>query len=421
MKDNINNADKMKKSSTEAFKQIQNAANEAFSKIKDEGTKTSISICDNAKKTADYQAQYDALMNEKRTRTLSTAENKRARILKSNIDYYKNLRDNEFEEIKLQHELGEISTDEYYSSLSSLRDAYFKKGSEEWNKYTLDIIKYNRDVVNEQQKELETMLSDIENKYSDSYSNLLKNQTSLHKKLEDNLGGIYETVQLDMGKGKPTEWLRLSNIDEDLQLLKNYNNSLIKAKEKANAIFEELGLDEEKTQSMKSKFFEQITSLTIREGYAFSNHISNTPDDELTDFISKWVQKIDLAEAISKNLYADESSRIMENYAGDISDAFTKTLSEKFSTIPDTFFANGINSALEFKNGFISVIDEAMEKINIHLNNKITALMPDVNVLAQGNSVTNNSSYNIYGTSSPAETVLELYKLDEKKKMLTGN
>lgn len=421
MQNNINNADKMKRSSVEAFKQIQNAANEAFTKIKDEGTKTSISICDNAKKTADYQAQYDALMNEKRTRTLSAAENKRARILKSNIDYYKNLRDNEFEEIKLQHELGEISTDEYYCSLSSLRDAYFKKGSEEWNKYTLDIIEYNRDVVNEQQKELETMLSDIENKYSDSYSNLLKNQTSLHKKLEENLGNIYETVQFDMGDGKPTEWLRLSNIDEDLQLLKNYNNSLIKAKEKANEIFEELKLDDEKTASMKSKFFEQITSLTIREGYAFSNHITNTPDEELTDFISKWVQKIDLSEAISKNLYADESSRIMENYAHDLSNSFTKTLSEKFSTVPDTFFANGISSALEFKNGFISVIDEALEKINIHLNNKISALMPDVNVLAQGNSVTNNSSYNIYGTSSPAETVLELYKLDEKKKMLTGN
>ena len=421
MKDHINNADKMEKSSVSAFEQIQKAAYEAFSKIKDEDIKTSTSICDNAKKTADYQAQYDALMNEKRTRTLSAAENKKARIIKSNIDYYKTLRDNEFEEIKLQHELGEISTDEYYNALSSLRDAYFQKGSEEWNEYTLDIIKYNRDVVNEQKKELEVMLSDIELKYSDSYSNILKNQTSLHKKLEDNLGKIYETVQVDTGKGKPIEWLRLSDIDEDLKLLKNYNNSLIRAKEKANAIFDGLGIDEEKSASMKSKFFEQITSLTIQEGYAFSNRISNTPSDELTDFISKWVQKIDLTEAISKNLYADESSRIMENYAHDISDVFTTTLSEKFSTIPDTFFANGINSALEFKNGFISVIDEAMEKINTHLNNKLNALMPDVNVLSQGNSVTNNSSYNIYGTSSPSQTVLELYKLDEKKKMLTGN
>ena len=110
MQDNINNADKMKKSSIDAFKQIQNAADAAYSNINEESDKSSKSVCDNAKKAADYQAQYDALMNEKRVRTLSTAENKRARILKSNIDYYKNLRDNEFEDIKI-HQFRSVQLD----------------------------------------------------------------------------------------------------------------------------------------------------------------------------------------------------------------------------------------------------------------------------------------------------------------------
>ncbi len=416
-----NNAEKMKKISVDAFGQIEAAANEAYSNIENQSNNATQTICNNAKKAADYQVQYDALMNEKRTRTLSTSENKRARILKSNIDYYKNLRDKEIEDIKVQYQLGEISADEYYNSLSTLRDAYFEKGSKEWNKYTIEIIKYNRNAINEQQKELENVLSEIEDKYSESYSNILKNQNSVKDKLIDNLGGAYETVYFDMGEGEESEWLRLANVDEELKILKNYNNSLITAKEKTNAIFNGLGMSEEKTAEMKSKFFEQITSLSIGKGIAFSNHINNKSDEELTDFISKWVQKIDLADAISKNLYADESSQVMESYAGDISNAFTETLSEKFSNIPDTFFTNGVNSALEFKNGFISVIDEAMEKINIELSNKISSLMPDVNVLAQGNSVTNNSSYNIYGSSSPSETALEIYKLDEKKKMLIGN
>ena len=303
MQDNFNNADSLKKSSVEAFKQIEDAANEAYSHIKEKSTDTSKQLCENAKKTANYQAQYDALMNQKRIRTLSTAENKRARILKSNIDYYKNLRDSEFEDIKIQYELGEISADEYYSSLSSLRDAYFKKGSEDWNKYTLDIIKYNREAVNEQEKELLDLLSDIEDKYSDSYSNLLKNQSSMKEKLDKNLGSIYETVYFDMGNGKESEWLRLANIDEDLEVLRQYNNALISAKKKTNAIFDGLGLDEEKNASMKSSFFEQIASLSIGKGIAFSNHINNRSDEELTEFISKWVEKTDLSEAITKNLY----------------------------------------------------------------------------------------------------------------------
>ena len=111
---------------------------------------------------------------------------------------------------------------------------------------------------------------------------------------------------------------------------------------------------------------------------------------------------------------------MLEGYATDISSTFIDTLSENFGEIPDTFFANGKESALEFKNGFLSAVDEAIDSINVELNNKISALMPDLNILSQGNSVTNNSSYNIYGAVSPVETALEIYKQDEKKKMLIG-
>lgn len=392
----------------DTFKEIE----KAFEKIEAENIRVTESICENAKKAANYQAEYDALMNQKRTRTLSTHENKRARILKSNIDYYKTLREEEFNDIEVKLKMNEISEEQYYSRLTALRDSYFEKGSDEWNKYTIKIIEYNRSVIEEQQKE-------IEENFSKSYENILKKQESVREKLDDNLK-IYETVQFDMGKGQKSEWLRLANIDEDLQILKNYNNSLLSAKEKANEIFESLGLDDEKTANLESKFFEQIASLSVGDSIAFSNHINFISDDELTDFITKWVQKVDLSEAISKNLYADESERLMENYAFEISESFADALNKRFENVPDTFFSSGVNSALEFKNGFLSAINDAIESINIELNNKISALMPDLNVLAQGNSVTNNSNYNIYGTTSPQQTALEIYKQDEKKKMLVG-
>ena len=58
------------------FEKIQNAAREAFENIENHNSKATKTICDNAKKAADYQAEYDALMNQKRFRTLSTYENK---------------------------------------------------------------------------------------------------------------------------------------------------------------------------------------------------------------------------------------------------------------------------------------------------------------------------------------------------------
>ena len=276
-----------------SFDKMKKAAAEAFESIEKENSKTNQTICHNAKKAADYQAEYDALMNQKRVRTLSTYENKRARILKSNIDYYKALREEEFDDIKAKLDLGEISNEEYYSQLAALRDAYFKKGSADWNKYTVEIIKYNRDVVSEQQKELEEMLLGIEDKYSQSYENILKKQTSMQKKLDESFS-VYEKVYFEMGEGKESEWLRLADIDEDLKLLKNYNNALLSAKKKVNDIFDGMGMEDEKNARMQTKFFEQLTKLNINEGTAFANHINYRSDEELTSFIEKWVEKVDL-------------------------------------------------------------------------------------------------------------------------------
>ena len=404
---------------SDAFSQIEKSAEEAFGNIEKRSAKSQKTICEDAKKAADYQAQYDALMNEKRYRTLSTYENKRARILKSNIDYYKNLRDGEFEDIKYKLEMGEISNKEYYQKLAALRDSYFKKGSEEWNKYTVDIIKYNKEVVSNQQKELEEMLLGIDEKYEESFSQIFKKQASMQQKLDKSLG-IYETVHFEMADGVESDWLRLANVDVDLEILKNYNNALISVKGRLDSIFSGMGLSEEKSNEMKAKFFEEIASLSIGKGTAFANHINFKSDEELVPFLEKWVEKVDLSEAISKNLYADEASYVMQNYANDMSSAFRDSLSENFGRIPDTFFANGIESALEFKNGFLSVIDEALNDINLELSNKMSAFMPDVSVLSQGNSVTNNSSYNIYGADSPAQTALEIYKQNEKNRMLVG-
>lgn len=420
MKDNHKeNAKDLKISFSEAFEQIEKAADKAFSDMEEKSKKASQSTINSWKKIPEHQAEYDELLNQKKIRTLSDYEKKRLKILKNGIDFYKNLRDLEFNDIKTKLLLGEISNEEYYSALSILRDKYFATGSKEWNQYTLEIVKYNRDVISEQEKQIEEMLGGIEEKYSKSYSNILNKQNETRKKLDDDLK-IYENVHFSMGEGKESEWLRLANIDEDLQILKNYNNSLISVKEKVNEIFGGMDMDEEKSSQMKSHFFEQITDMSVGKGTAFANHIINQPDDQLQVFIEKWVEKVDLAEAISKNLYADESEQLLKNYANDMSQAFGEALNEKFGEIPASFFVNGKKSALEFKEGFMSIVNDAVNGISAELSLKISELMPDLKVISQGDSVTNNSNYNIYGANSPTQTALEIFKEEEKRKMLVG-
>lgn len=402
------------------FEKMREAAREALEKMEKESSASYERMSANARASADFQAEYDEMMSQKRVRSFSAEENKRLQILKNNISYCKALRQGEYENLKAMLSLGEISNDEYYTRLAEFRNAYFEKGTSEWNKYTLEIIGYNRSVVEEQQSALNEMLSDVEEKYKKGFENIQKKQVAVQNKLDDAFG-IYETVCFDMGKGKETQWLRLADIDEDLEILKSYNNSLMNAKNRINAIFDGMEIGEEKSYELGAKFFEQITDLSIGDGTAFANHINNRSDDALTEFVEKWVERVDLTEMISKNFYADESERLIESYANDMSSAFSQTLEENFGKIPDSFFVNGKTSALEFKNGFLSAIDDAVNAISLGLNEKLAELMPDLKTLRQESYVTNNSSYNIYGASSPEQTALELYKQDEKKKMLTGN
>ena len=229
--------DKMKKGFSDAFRQIEETAQKAFSAIEQKSNQASREIISSSKKISDFQEEYDALINQKKIRDLTDYEDKRLRILENSISLYKNLRNMEFDDIKAKLALGEISNEEYYSALAILRDRYFSEGSKKWNQYTIEIAKYNQSVVEEQQKQIEQMLGGIEEKYSKSYKNILDKQNAVKEKLDEGLG-LYETVHFEMGDGKESEWLRLSNIDEDLQILKNYNNSLISAKEKVNAIFD---------------------------------------------------------------------------------------------------------------------------------------------------------------------------------------
>ncbi|MBQ7794708.1 MAG: phage tail tape measure protein, partial [Clostridia bacterium] len=64
--------------------------------------------------------------------------------------------------------LGVITEEQYYSQLAQLRDAYFKEGSEDWEKYSLDILKYSIDSAEEQKEALsdiyESILSDTQQK-----------------------------------------------------------------------------------------------------------------------------------------------------------------------------------------------------------------------------------------------------------------
>ena len=413
-----NELDEGQKKTASSFLHIKQMAKNAYESIKKEAKNASDALCENAKRTSEYQEKYDALMNEKKTRSLSEHEKERAKILSDNIAYSEQLRRDEFSALKQRLTMQQITEEEYYTALAALRDKYFSQGSDKWHKYTLQIAAYNQDVIQSQKKELEGALKSIDAEYEKGYNNILKKQEQMLDKL-NSYSKIYNKVSLKMPDGNTLEWIDLSNLDADIKHIKNYKNTLETMQKRVNKMFDGMGLDKKKTASLQSQFFEQITELNIHEGSALANKLMGMSENELGGFMSKWVEKVDLTEEIANSFYAEENKRLFENYSAEMATSFSSLLKEKFSDVPETFFMTGENSAYSFKEGFLNAMDEVVNSLGIEMYKKMEMLLPEFKN-ANVNNVTNNSNYNIYGSSSPELTALEIYKQEEIKRMLTG-
>lgn len=372
-------------------------------------------------KAAAYRAEYEELMNTKRLRGLTATETKWAQTLKNNIEYYDSLRDQEFENLKTRLNLQEISEEEYYAQLTVLRDTYFKEGSSEWAKYTIEISQYNLKSIEEQKKNLINIFDEINAKYDESINALLKKQENAYNKFVG-ISDIYNKISINGAKkGETYNWLQLSNIDQELYELKNYSEAITRLKEKTDSIFDNMDLDKNTSDKMKALFLDQIAKLNVTEATGFSNYLLNINESRLSDYLGKWVEKINLSDFMSKNLYSDQANNLIKSYTQEMSDTFTAELNEKFSSIPDSFFESGSLSAEQFKNGFVNAIDEVMIDLSNEITRKINSLLPDVSLGQNSKNIVNNSNYNIYGAVQPAQTALELYKQEAKRRMLVGD
>lgn len=417
------NIKQYQKQADEYEKYLERIAELAENNIKKSSDNTAEHIKDNIDDCERYSSSEAAKSVELQTETQRVIADLRAK----GFDDYKSLRDKEFNDLKIQLASKEISEEDYYSRLAGLRDAYFDEGSNEWAKYTLQIAKYNQRVVEQQQTIIDKMTNSVSaaadetaERYNESFNKLLNKQNSLKNKLQ-NISRIYDTIEIGNSGKDSYRWLQLSDINSELELLKNYNANFIEAKKKLDGIFDSFGFDKKKTAKLKSDFIEEIAGMNIGDATYFTKYLTNISSDRLTDYISKWAEKNELESLIPSEIYKEESEQLAEQYATDMSESFTKSLEECFGEIPDSFFESGSKSALQFKEGFTEALDGVINDISTEINRRIAKISPNINVSGENGQVSNYSNYyNIYGSGDPYQSAIEIYKQDIKKRMLTG-
>ena len=392
------------------MKRVEALAEKTYSKTNDSAVNAAKETTKELKQQSNERQSHEVKVNSQIYDSHSKTEKMLAELRKNGITDYQTLKTKEFNDLKVQLAAGIISNEQYYSELATLRDAYFKEGTDEWTKYTLQIIDYNNSVVEES-------LKSVNDGYDSLFSELVKKHKSLQQKLEG-ISPVYNKISGKDEKGEYS-WIQLSDIDTELSALKNYSQNLTAARDRIYEIFDSFGFDEKKTSSLKSDFLEILANMNVNDATGFSKYLTALPYDKLYDYLFKWSEKTELSKKIPLDIFGKETNNLVENYASDMYSTFSSALVDKFGSIPENFFQNGSAAASGFKDGFINSLDGIMNEISTEINQRITSLLPEIS-LSGGQQVTNYSNYNVYGASEPHQTVLELYKEETKKRMLLG-
>lgn len=317
--------------------------------------------------------------------------------------------DARYKAIKYQLEFGVISENEYYEKLESIRDAYFSKNSQEWHKYTAEIYEYRINSLKEYEDAVKDHFSQTAEGAEKMLSQIAQAREKYESKLYDFAGDKegFNTRRITIENYYPNggsivfDEHTLSDLDEDIKKLKEFNETL----EKLKARGEELSPENFK------EFFYELKGLSIEDANILANLLLKENDKKFVDYLSDFKEKKLLSEQIADSLYKEEFSVAAEE--------IKKELSQSFSEIPKEFFELGEVTAENFKDGFIGELKNLFSGVNEILKEEGISL--SVNGGEAGSGERNYSAtYNFYGSGETVSSQLISAKNHEAIQKLRG-
>ena len=393
---------------------VNSELGETLTRIAREASDESKAIASDALEAqAFYESELSRIQDSKKN-----AEALYLEELKENVERKKTLRDEELKSLKNSYELGLISTEQYFSQLSDWRDRYFETGSTEWQSYTTEILKYNKKLAEEQEKALSDASETVSESIKKQYDELLKEQEKLRGKLSD-YGGISRKNTI-VGDDTEIEFTTLADMNGEIELLEEYGRLIGAVKERVDSFWRtdtgDAATDELNT-ALRSGYFEQLRDMSVEDAVDFANALLGASDSKLGEYLSGYAKKQELAEHISRNLFSDEVQDAANSAARNLGSEFTNALEDELEGLSGKFFSSGEEACKSFGEGFLSNLETVLDELSAQIAAGAASLLSGGSVTT-GSNVENNTSYNIYGAASPAETIRLLREREEMKQLM---
>lgn len=323
--------------------------------------------------------------------------------------------------LKNSFDLGLITEEQYYEQLTKLRDSYFAAGSEEWEKYTLEILKYNIDAAEEQRNALKKIYDDIAYNITDKLDEIGDAQTSLADSLKSMASGVstitYKGLGAD-GSDIVDTVLDVNGLRKANDTKEAFQNAALAAKDRIKTA---LG---EENKELTAQIYDTIRTMGADEGLAFANAILNANDDTFSEWIAQQIRGAGLNDGVAQSLYAEDMQNMGEHLIGELYSAWDAELEKQFGQLPGDFWDIGAEAANGFYEGFLNDINAYMAELERQITTRIASFAPMIEgVGGYGGTITSTTyspSYTINAPSGDAQSITNSIKNYETAKKMTG-
>jgi len=274
----------------------------------------------------------------------------------------KKRQDRELENLKNARELEFITEKEYYEKLKKYRDENLREGSDDWYKYTTEIISYNKRLMDEAANEQIKMMETIYGLQKELEENLKSNEGPWFSSLKVILKGVNED-----GSDQFFIKNKLEDFRQEIALLEEYRDKVLALKELGN---------------IPDGIFSEIAGMDISDAISAADVILSVSADERKRFVDGYNIRNSLAESVAGELNGILNKSALEEAGIYSEEAFNKgyfkvdaegksgfirTLEESFETVPESYYQLGISSGESFKKGFESEICELMADVRVRM------------------------------------------------------
>lgn len=296
------------------------------------------------------------------------------------------------EVLKAQFERNEITEEEYYNKLEALAKTWGKNGTD----YLTEVYKGRKALAQkatedaqksaeDELKAWETGFDKIADSAKTAFDDISKQQENMANKLAD-------TTELFKRQtvGEKDNVLVLSNIDEQTQKLKLYDEALKNLK----------------SAGASKDFMSEVTSMGVDDALDYSKKILDKPQDELKAYLASWQENKDTANQIASDYYASDVDTLKTE--------FTDKIKNSLAEMPASANLIGQDTASEFVKGMKSKLAELNTSMNLTAQQAMTATVRTPSTVASTAGSNNQSVGVISNASLPPIQIIVQSVLDGK-------